>query len=171
VTLDRAYLQPSSSAGFQNAPYDTRTGDVALGDAYRQHSNENALAADTLIRDASVNTVCRNFGITDETVAAAKYQEKSKSLSAMVLNHRAMSSILVTLQFCGESIPLAKGKVVKFNDGLQLSTENILRAYDWSWDSYKHKTKWYSWAEGAARSLEWDATRLRMYFFPQSLPH
>jgi hypothetical protein len=126
---------------------------------------EKESAADVLTPEAAVDNVCRQFNITSDTIAAAKYdQERAKTLLAMIVNHRAMASILVTLQFHDPEsrTPYAKGKTVTFNDGLQLSTEDVLWAFGWSWESYNHKTKWYSWAEDAAQSSEWDPTRLGM---------
>jgi hypothetical protein len=124
-----------------------------------QHPEQNVTVADNLISGATMEAVCRHFAVTDDEITAAYYQERAKSLLAMVLNHRAMSYILVKLQFQDpqSQIP-SKRKVVKFSEELQPSTEDILRSFKWSWDSYKHKMKWYSWAEDAARSLQWDQT-------------
>lgn len=102
----------------------------------------------------TIETLCIQSGVAASTIAAAKFN-KGDSLLPMVLNHRAMSSVLIALKFQDGDSPPSKGKMVTFHDSMQLSAENVLRAFNWTHESYKHKCKWYFWAEEAAQHYEW----------------
>jgi hypothetical protein len=115
------------------------------------------VARQEIDRNTTVQMLCRNFGVTDQLLSEARYNERDKALLAMVLNHRAMRRILSTLGFDGGTA-VSKTKVVDFTGGLELSVEKVLQAFDWTFDTYKHKVKWYSWAEDVATSWEWDET-------------
>jgi hypothetical protein len=114
-------------------------------------------------RNLTVENLCQYFSISADLRATAKYNEKDKSLVTMVLNHRAIEVILEKLGFFRGENALNKAKTVVFAGHQELSLETALRLFDWSFDSYKHKSKWYSWAESATKSYEWDDTRSGKY--------
>jgi hypothetical protein len=107
---------------------------------------------------SDLERVLKQCGVTDHTIHAAKFQTRSESLLAMVLNHRAMLHVLVKLRFfdpCAKSQSL-KSKTITFDGNLQVSTEDVFRCFSWALDSFKHKLTWFSWAEKVANSSEWN---------------
>jgi hypothetical protein len=97
-----------------------------------QHSHNNGAGI------ATVDNLCTRFRIMPDAIAAAKCNvgDKDKSLVAMVLHHRAMVHILVTLGYHDQDNPFSKGKVVQFIGGLEFSAESILRSWDESAGEY-----------------------------------
>jgi len=93
--------------------------------------------------DTLVKQLCDNYGVTEELREAARCNETDKSLVMMVLNHSAMQRLLDQLGYS------SKMKVVVLNN-MEVPLETVLRTFEWSFETYRHKVKWYSWAEGAA---------------------
>ena len=108
-----------------------------------------------LVPGTSVETVCRSHGVTDDASPAAKYKPAEKTLLGMVLNHRCMLEVLVKLglqeRYGTVFIP---SKSVTYAGGLQLAALDVVTAFGWSGDSYKHKTLWFGWAAEAS-SRQW----------------
>ena len=94
------------------------------------HPYQNATTSDTLTTRTGmdVTNLCHCLGITQETIAGAKFLGGNRPLLTMVLNHRAMMSILERLHFCdqGPCPRIMKGKKVTFDDGLELSLTDVL---------------------------------------------
>jgi hypothetical protein len=166
VTVDDVELDvqcsDENSATVGNPVMEPAITDGVELDDQRPYRNATASGTLTTWTGVDVMKLCHDLGSTHETIAAAKFRGGANSLLTMVLNHRAMMSVLQTLNFCdmGTRPPVAKGKVVTFDDGLKLSVEDVLHDFGWTWDSFKHKTTWYMWAEDAVRSSEWDSTQL-----------
>lgn len=124
-----------------------------------QNPQPNAMQTNTLGPGMAIEAVCAQFGIAPDVIKAAKCNsanDKDKNLLSMVLNHRAMMQILVTLRYHDRNTTPKKKKIVQFSSGMELSVESLLQAFDWSFQSYKHKTKWYSWAERVTNGTAWN---------------
>jgi hypothetical protein len=153
----------------ENGAYlNTLHGGVALAENGRVTLEENDMSRNLLPQQTNVmqtSTVgpgtgieaeCAKFGITTAMIQAARCNDKDKSLLKMVLNHRAMVDILVLLGYHKPNIPPRKKTAVEFSNGMKFSTENFLRSFDWTFQSYKHKVQWYSWAANIANNSEWN---------------
>ena len=146
----------------------SRTSSPMFGMDVNQQSSDSVLASQLpsrpvsqdaigahLVPGTNVETVCRLHGITDDVSRAAKYKSAEKKLLGMVLNHRHMLEILVKLglqeRYGTIFIP---SKSVTYAGGLQLAALDVVTAFGWSGDSYKHKTLWFGWAAEAS-SRQW----------------
>ena len=94
-----------------------------------------------LVPGTKIETVCHLHGITNDTLQAAKYKLAEKTLLGMVLNHQRMLEVLVKLglQDCYGTI-FIPSRSVTYTRGLQLAALDVITAFGWSGDSYKHKT-------------------------------
>jgi len=157
----------ANNTALQLSSHVSSTGGVpfdANNTALQQLSHNNSTGM------ASLEALCEGFGIGPNTITAAKCNpvDKDKSLLAMVVHHRAMVHILVTLGYHDRNNPFTKGKVVKFNNGLELLVENVLQSFD----TYKCKLKWYSWAEDVASNSEWnESTGTYLHFLLAPYTH
>lgn len=73
----------------------------------------------------------------------------------MALNHRKMLEVLVQLGLhdCHGTV-FVPTKTVAYVGGLQFLAGEVVRAYRWSIDSFKHKTLWFGWVEEVS-STQW----------------
>jgi hypothetical protein len=159
----------TSLHGLSDASFETsRTGSPTIGMAINRQLSDSPSAhqfpstpfsqdsaGDHLVPGTSVETVCRSHGITDEALRAAEYKPAEKTFLGKVLNHRRMLEVLVKLRLQERyGIIFTPSRSVTYVGGLQLAAVDVLMAYGWSIDSYKHKTVWFGWAEEVS-SRQW----------------
>jgi len=111
---------------------------------------------DTTTSDATRNV--HGFSILAQTHSMAQYQARCGSLIAMVLNHRAMSQILVVLGYQQPNVvadTFYPGTAIHLPDGQNCTAGDIVREFGWSPKSFRQKTGWYGWAEIVAKSKVW----------------
>ena len=72
----------------------------------------------------------------------------------MATSHQAMVQILNTLGLLEKNL-FSDVKSVTFRDGQVFSATDIVKDFQWSLDSFRHKCTWYGWAEHAAMQLVW----------------
>ncbi|KIM71614.1 hypothetical protein PILCRDRAFT_93785 [Piloderma croceum F 1598] len=144
----------------------SRTGSPGFSLTGRQSSNSAATTRDPspsshlpgmteaqLTQGTSVEDVCAWHGIVESALGAAKYNSAEKSFLGMVLNHRKMLEVLVRLGLQDRySTVFVPARTVAYAGGLHLSAQEVVKAYGWSVDSYKHKTLWFGWAEEVSSS-------------------
>src|SRR6266436_1446092 len=146
----------------------SRTSSPGFGLTSRQSSNSPVTARDPspsphlqgvievpLTQGTSIESVCVRHGIAEGTLRAAKYNAAEKGFLGMVVNHQKMLEVLVRLGLQDRySTVFVPTRTVAYAGGLHLSAGEVVRAYGWSVDSYKHKTLWFGWAEEVS-SLRW----------------
>jgi hypothetical protein len=144
----------------------SRTGSPGFSLTGRQSSNSPVTTRDPspsshlpgmteaqLTQGTSVEDVCAWHGIVESALGAAKYNSAEKSFLGMVLNHRKMLEVLVRLGLQDRySTVFVPARTVAYAGGLHLSAQEVVKAYGWSVDSYKHKTLWFGWAEEVSSS-------------------
>jgi hypothetical protein len=90
----------------------------------------------------------------DLSVKPARYIEvgskQPDALVIMVLNHQAMSQLLVRLGQPNHKDDPQATSITTYSAGLMVSSRNIILELGWTQISYAHKSNWYKWAISAA---------------------
>ena len=129
--------------------------DSLLAHQFPSTSLSQHIAGACLVPGTSVETVCHSHGITNEALQAAEYKPGEKTFLGKVLNHRHMLDVLVKLGLQDHyGTTFMPSWSVTYTGGLQLAAVDVIMAYGWSVDSYKHKTVWFGWAEEVS-SCQW----------------
>jgi hypothetical protein len=149
----------TSLHGLGDASFDTsRTGSPMIGTAINRQLSDSPSAHHStpfsqdnagiyLVPGTSVETVCRSHGITDAASQAAQYRPAEKTFLGKELNHQCMLEVLVKLGLQERyGTIFMPSRSVTYVGGLQLAAVEVIMAYGWSVDSYKHKTVWFGWA-------------------------
>ena len=160
TSLHRLGNAPMFAASRTGSPITETAINRQLSDSPSAHQFPSTpLSQDTagacLVPGTGVETVCHSHGITNEALRAAEYKPGEKTFLGKVLNHRCMLDVLVKLGLQERyGTTFTPSRSVTYAGGLQLAAVDVVMAYGWSADSYKHKTVWFGWAEEVS-SRQW----------------
>jgi hypothetical protein len=109
----------------------------------------------TLDGSESFTEICNALDIDmDLSVKPARYIEVSSkqpnALVVMVLNHQAMSQLLVRLGQPNHKDDPQATSITTYSAGLTVSSCSIILELGWTQVSYAHKSNWYEWATSVA---------------------
>ena len=116
---------------------------------------------DDQARAAAILDICRNAGCSDELIQQAKCKTgkelakgPDKGTLARILNHLAMVEVLTTMEYSSTATDPIQVKY--YYHGTPLTGSQLVSAFGWSINSFKHKSSWFSWAEHAAQNMHWN---------------
>lgn len=99
--------------------------------------------------------ICAQRGLPAATVRDAQCKNNTKRLLPMVLNHRCMTEVLIVLGIQDHRDCHTPGKKVNINN-IEHTFAGVVKAFQWSPESYKHKCQWFGWAAQAAHLYRWE---------------
>lgn len=118
-------------------------------------------ATDDQVRAAAILDICRNAGCSEEIIQQAKYKTgkdlgkgPDKGTLARILNHVAMVEVLTRMEYGTTATDPVQVK--HYCHGSPLTGSQLVSAFGWSINSFKHKSSWFSWCEHAARNMCWN---------------
>ena len=143
----------TSSPGFNLASRQSNSPVTAHDPSPLSHVQDMTEAQ--LTQDTSIENACVLLGIAEDALRASTYNAVEKGFLGMVLNHRKMLEVLVRLGLHDRyGTVFVPTRTVAYAGGLHFSAGEVVRAYRWSIDSFKHKTLWFGWAEEVS-STRW----------------
>ncbi|KDQ49091.1 hypothetical protein JAAARDRAFT_51886 [Jaapia argillacea MUCL 33604] len=102
----------------------------------------------------NMDVIFQVFQISEAFQTAARFDAEDKHVLNMVQNHREISALLSLLGLPNSRAdPKGIGKRM-IGGGFLLRSEAVLRHFNWTMASYKHKSVWYAWCEDMA-AMEW----------------
>jgi hypothetical protein len=104
-----------------------------------------------------IEALCARHGIPESTIREARCKASSdtKRLLAKVLNHRYMAEVLVALKFQNDRNGSFSATKTVTLEGKEYTAGDVVTAFQWSVESYKHRCRWFRWAHQTANSCEW----------------
>ncbi|KII87836.1 hypothetical protein PLICRDRAFT_92729 [Plicaturopsis crispa FD-325 SS-3] len=143
ATVESAVLDPDPGL----LPLLPSTVTTTEGVLLQSHELLSALDSST-----PVDSILDVLGISVEDRRDAVYADTSSStpLISLVLNHRRMSDILVSLGLKGFRDDCDAKSTRRFSGGFVLASTTIIQHFGWSIHSYRKKSQAYAWAEQVA---------------------
>lgn len=121
-------------------------------------------ATDDQVHAVTILEICHDAGCSDELIWPAKckmgrelMKVPNKGTLARILNHLVMVEVLTKMEY--GSTAMDPVQVKYYYHRTPLTGSQLILAFGWSINSFKHKSSWFSWTEHVAWNMCQDSQK------------